>query len=105
MVELESLTPVELRELSAKAEKIATEKEKNKVTTAVALINETAKSIGAKVEVTLPGGVPAKKARGSMPATHRNPENGKEVWRGMGPKPGWLKVQLEAGRELAEFQV
>jgi DNA-binding protein H-NS len=105
MPELDSLSPSELRELSAKADKLAAEKEKNKVTTAVALINETAKSIGAKVEITLPGGVPAKKARGSMPVTHRNPENVREVWRGMGPKPGWLKAKLESGRELAEFQV
>lgn len=106
MSELESLNPEELRELSARAAKLAVEKEKSKVDTAVALIRETAKSIGAKVQIVLPDGADAAKSkRGTMPATHRNPENPREVWRGRGPKSAWLKAALEAGRSLEEFQV
>jgi DNA-binding protein H-NS len=105
MPDLENLSPAELRDLSVKAAKLAADKEKNKVSAAVYLINDTAKSIGAKVEITLAAGTAPKKTRGTMPVTHRNPLNEKEVWRGMGVKPGWLRAKLEEGATLEEFAV
>ena len=42
--------------------------------------------------------------KSKLPAKYRNVGTGEE-WTGRGPKPGWLRLAIESGRDLAEFEV
>ncbi|MFD1158924.1 H-NS family nucleoid-associated regulatory protein, partial [Roseovarius aestuarii] len=49
------------------------------------------------------GTAPKKKARAKV--AYRHPDDASKTWIGLGPRPAWLKQELESGKQLAEFKV
>lgn len=101
-------------QLEAFLEEIPTEIKRKKEETRLELLKqfeERAREVGLTMAevMGMPGKAAGSKKAGKgkgRPASvkYRNPETD-DSWTGRGRKPGWLVEQLEAGKELADFEV
>lgn len=102
----------ELKSLDVRIGKSIERHEKAQKTKALAKLKATAKSMGYQLG-ELVANSPAKsnaKAKPKaktppLPVAYRDPTNAENIWVGRGPRPGWLKDALTAGKALEDFRV
>lgn len=102
MVDFKSMNEEELAAFVANGKAELANKQAESRKGVISQIHELAKSIGAKVDITL-GTDPLPNRKGSkVPVKYAN---GSDKWTGRGQKPRWLVAELAAGRSLEEFAV
>lgn len=107
-MDLKNMSPVELQNLIANAEKEIVSKKKELKTDCLKALHETAESFGFKlsdfIETAVVEAKPAKTRKPAEPK-YRNPENSSETWTGRGIAPKWLQAKLAVGMTKEQFAI
>jgi DNA-binding protein H-NS len=101
-IHLPTMSVPELQDLAKDVEtelKRRNEEERKK---ALARMKELAASVGMTIEEVITYSS-TKKTKGEP--KYQNPNNPKQTWTGRGKRPGWIKAQLEQGKELEELKI
>lgn len=107
-MDLKTMSPVELQNLIANAEKEIVNKKKELKSDCLKALHETAESFGFKlsdfIEIAGEESKPAK-TRKPAEAKYRNPENPSETWTGRGIAPKWLQAKFALGMTKEQFAI
>ena len=103
MLDLESLSLEELRQLRNKLDKAIANFETRKRRDAISAIEEAARSHGYSLtELT---GAKITRRSGRVPPRYVNPDNPEQTWIGRGRRPHWIQVALDSGKSLKDLEV
>ena len=104
-IDLSTLSLEQLKDLLPAAQERVTELEQEKRQQALEKMEAAAAEVGMTPAELLKhfgvAGRPKKVAK----AKYRNPDNASQTWTGRGRKPEWVKVWLEAGKELEALAI
>ena len=98
--DLESLSLAELKDLKKNVDKAISTFEDRVRKEALTTLEEKAREMGFSLSELTKG---VKKPK--SPAKYRNPENPEQTWSGRGRKPAWFASAIEAGRDIADFEI
>ncbi|MFV0409677.1 MAG: H-NS family nucleoid-associated regulatory protein [Paracoccus sp. (in: a-proteobacteria)] len=103
MIDLDSLSLKELRDLRSKVERSITSYEERKRKEAIAAAEEAAREHGFSLnELT---GTKAGRRTQKIAAKYANPTNASETWTGRGRRPRWVQEALDSGRSLEDLAI
>jgi len=92
------------KELKEAEKAIASFKDREKKA-ALAAAEKAAAELGFSLAELTGGSKGGKSGKSALPPKYRNPENPKQTWSGRGRRPDWIRAALDAGTDLAEFQI
>ena len=110
-INLSGLSLKELERLKSRVEKAIERMEKRNRDDALAAVRAKAKEFGFSLNDLTDTGASGKrpgakgkgKSRGKV--KYRDPSNSGNTWGGRGPRPAWLRAELEKGKSLEDFAV
>lgn len=103
MIDLDSLSLKELRDLRSKVERSITSYEERKRKEAIAAAEEAAREHGFSLnELT---GAKAGRRTQKIAAKYANPADASETWTGRGRRPRWVQEALDSGRSLEDLAI
>ena len=101
-MDLNTLSLDELKKLKRDVEKAITSFEERRLLDARKKLEDYAKEIG----VDLNEVVALKKvAKNVNPPKYRNPTDATQTWTGRGRKPKWILEAVDAGKDIASFEI
>ena len=101
--ELEGMDVKELKKLRRDVDKAIETYEERSRREAMKEVERIAKEHGISVGELI-GGKSSRKKSAPAPK-YRHPDNPELTWSGRGRKPGWLKEQIEQGRQLEDLAI
>lgn len=104
-VDLDGMTPKELRELKSRIDVALVAREKFERQELKQKMLELAAEAGLTLDEVL-GGKSGKGSRGSVPVKYRDPEDASQTWSGRGRRPIWLAEKLaKRGSNIEDFAI
>lgn len=102
-IDFDKMTPEEIKELQAKADKALAGRKAQMNRDAVKAVRQTAKDHGFTLDEIFLLAKP-KSAQSAAPK-YRDPDAPDNIWSGRGARPVWLKEKLEQGKKLEDFLI
>jgi DNA-binding protein H-NS len=107
---LDRMEADELRQVQKRVEAMISDYQDRKRREAIAAAEQVAKEHGFKLTELVGGGKPergtkAATAKSSAPAKYRNSDDPQQTWSGLGRRPTWVRLALDAGRTLDDLAV
>ena len=104
VVDLNSLSLRELKDLQSQVAKAIAGFEDRKMNEARALLEAQARELGFSL-AQLTGSAASGRKRGVAAPKYRNPANSGDTWTGRGRKPRWFSDALAAGKKPEDLEI
>lgn len=99
--DLDSYDLKTLKDLKKKVDRAIDSHDERQKSKAMEAVRAAAEGHGFKLS-DLFGEAPTKKM---VPPKYANPDNKEQTWTGRGRAPGWVKMQMEAGKKMEDLEI